>query len=336
MRRIGSRLQDRTDGGEREERADGRPSSSVESLHALQRSAGNQAVTRWVTGGRQLGRVSVADVQKECKADAEFGKHYPRWLETKVKAAGVDEQALLAPMTLEKLKDAVNQSAVHARNFHKVDEAVQQVHSWTPRALVDPGEQVRFALEDQLGLMANSPTLKAAGAPVGELPAIIKNTELLKPADFEQRFFATAADRGLDLADSVATIDFALGFTVRGAVCLRLGSGGNLVSLHAAVHEAIHALAERGAVKGFGPVLNEGVTELIAQRVLEEVGPSSGQEKFWKPSGTPYATQRDRVAQLVATKGVSLEQLFQLNFKYVLGDPVVGKAVDDFRAEVKI
>ena len=161
---------------------------------------------------------------------------------------------------------------------------------------MDPGEQVRFALEDQLGLMANSPTLKAAGAPVGELPAIIKNTELLKPADFEQRFFATAADRGLDLADSVATIDFALGFTVRGAVCLRLGSGGNLVSLHAAVHEAIHALAERGAVKGFGPVLNEGVTELLAQRVLEEVGPSSGQEKFWKPSGNPYATQRDRVA----------------------------------------
>jgi hypothetical protein len=336
MRRIGSRLQDRTDGGEREKRTDGRPSSSAETVQTLQRTAGNQAVTRWVTGGRKLGRVSVADVQKECKADQEFGKHYPRWLKTKVEAAGVDEPTLLAPFTLEKLKDAVNQSAVHARNFRVVDDAVQQAHSWTPRALVNPGEQVRFALEDQLGLMAKSPTLQAAGAPLGKLPGIIKNVELLKPPDFEQRFFASAGERGLDLADSVATIDFALGFTVRGAVCLRLGSGGNLVSLHTAVHEAIHALAELGAANGFGPVLNEGVTELLARQVLEEVGPSSDQAKFWQLNGNPYATQRDRVLELVSAKGVSLEQLFRLYFNYLMGDSKVGAAVHAFRKELKL
>ena len=60
--------------------------------------------------------------RRSARPTQEFGKHYPRWLETKVKAAGVDEQALLAPFTLEKLKDAVDQSAVHARNFHKVDD----------------------------------------------------------------------------------------------------------------------------------------------------------------------------------------------------------------------
>jgi hypothetical protein len=336
MRRIGSRRQDRTESGEREERDhDPRP-SPAERLQALQRSAGNQAVARWVAGGRRLDRVSAAEVQKECTIDPDFARHYPRWLETKVKAAGIDEEKLLAPFTLEKLKAAVSQSAVHARNFHIVDEAVQKEHPWTPRALVNPGEQVRLALEDQLGLMAKSPTLQAAGAPLGSLGGIIKNIELLKPPDFEQRFFATASDRGLNLAESVATIDYALGFAVRGAVCLRLGSGGNLVSIHPAVHEAIHALAERGAVTGFGPVLNEGVTELLAQKVIEEVGPSSDQSKFWQLSGNPYATQRDRVAQLVATKGVSLEQLFRLNFNYLMGDSKVGNAVDTFRAETKI
>jgi hypothetical protein len=306
--------------------------STADGLRALQRLAGNRAVAGVVASARRVARVEVSEVQSELKRGGRFAEHYPAWLTTKRAVTGKQESELLRYFTLAGLKAAVEESAVHQGNYEFVEKSVQSAYPWTPRWLVDPAGEVKETLAAELSTLASSATLKRyASERLGKLGEILKDMQVLDPSAFEQHYFKSAAQRGLPISDPLATIDFARGYTVSRSVCLRLGSGANLNSIHTAVHEVIHALSDPFAPSTFGHHLNEGVTELITQRVMREVGPQTQAPRFWQPSDTAYLQERGMVERLMQTASVSLEDLIELYFATVGGSASVTDAVQSFR-----
>lgn len=329
-----------------------RDPTAAERLLELQHGAGNRAVARYVTGRRTLARMSVDEVAAECQQDAQFARDYRAWLADKVKATGANEAELVQRFTLTQLKEVVEQarrhnvnaeivaSKEHARAEAHANELDERKHEHSGffgsikgflAEPVEPLVDLRKALTDQLRLVGRSPTLKRlAGKSLGSLPAIVDGLQILHSQEFEKMYFDTFQQRGLTVQDALGTADFAVGYTVDSTVCLRFGSGANLVKIHPAVHEVIHALAHRMTPMMFGQNLNEGMTETITRIVMAEVGPNSGQPTFWKIDGSYYASQRamiDDLLQEPSVKAKGMEGLMTLYFDIDYGDGNVLTAV---------
>jgi hypothetical protein len=315
-----------------------RPVGGAESLLALQRMVGNRAVSRLVAGTRQLARVGVDEVQAELKSDAGFAKHYPPWLKIKLSLSGLTEAELLGHFTMNRLKQSVEQSAIHHRNVGVAEGDIYEGMNIFEKAFTFPIAETKKIIAGQLGALTRSPTLqKYAPRKLEGLAKIIEEMEVLRPDAFEERYFATASERGLTVTDELATIDFIKGFTGNAKrVCLRFGSGANVRTIHPAVHEVIHALADPFSKNLFGHNLNEGVTEFITRKVLDEVGPTTEQPQGWVKSDA-YNAERGMLAAMMDQESLSEDDVLRAYFSYVsfTGDGPregVGTAIERFRS----
>jgi hypothetical protein len=331
------------------------PDPTAEWLLALQRSAGNQAVARLAGQRRRaLARVDVADVRSECERDEKFAQDYREWLKMKISVTGATEADLVRDFPLNRLKETVTAFGIQGRIFTNVhgeaERAKQQLkqarQQSTWKALAGAIEDWLFPAMDLLELIqqevahvAGSSTLQTFAKPrLGLLPGIIARIRLLDPAGFERAYLEATKERELPRAHFLEVVDFARGFTVSGQVCLRIGSGASFSSVHPAVHEIVHALSDRAVPGIFGQNLNEGVTELICMRVMDEVASRSHFPAMWKV-GNFYSTQRDLVYKLLEDprlgKATGLEKVFKLYFDTLSAHDSdadqAGKAISEFR-----
>jgi hypothetical protein len=283
--------------------------------------------------------VKKSDVDEELRKDGEFSEKYRRWLASKTAAAVTDEDTLLGRFdTLERLKSAVMEYATHLGNYDVVIGQLKKDRWRIENLWSTPLDDLRGVIAGQLPLLRESRLLKAY-APLDQLDAIIDKLELLGPEEYDRRYFAAARERGLPLGDELRIFDFTKGFTLRRTVCMRVGSGANRNSLHAVVHEFIHALSSPATHLTFGPALDEGMTETIARMVIEEVMPSldAHATRYWQPSATAYQRERKLVGELadeIATP-TALQDLIKLYFDPMFARvPEAAAALAKFRTRL--
>jgi hypothetical protein len=137
---------------------------------------------------------------------------------------------------------------------------------------------------------------------------------------------------------ALASVDLSLGFRVGDAFYLRIGSGTPADSLHTPVHELMHALSDPVTKVLLGHELNEGLTELIAGRVMDEVYAATKNNLFKWPD-TAYRSERAQVRALMdhLTKVPSLrdpfEALLELYFSFMAARPGLIPAIEAFQGK---
>ena len=264
------------------------------------------------------------EVARETKADAEFARHYAAWLASRMRSAAMSEEAVLAEFTMSRLKDSVSEGAMHARNTKITESAIDKTME---RGFLDffPDRhgELKALLVPELELLPKSPTLALyAKGRLAKLDETLSRIQILATEPFERTFFETSKEREMSTTESMLNIDFAKGFyTSATGPCLRFGSGANLSSIHPAVHEVMHGLAATGFAAMVGPVLNEGLTELITRRVIGEVQGHSRNARMWRVTGDAYASERERTLKVAQGLGPGgLEKLVALYFD-LMGGP---------------
>ena len=308
----------------------------------LQRRAGNRMVGRWIARSRRLARVSVEDVAAARNQGGEFAAGYPAWLETKRAVTGASEKELLSAFTLAELKDAVQQYGVHQRNYAGVTTAITKTQWPWQRWFTDARSFLKTWYRGELAPLKRSATLqthcrgKLGDGLKGLEDAVDRALEPLAPRQFEERYFGAAKERALELPKALASVDHSRGFRAGDAFYLRIGSGTDPGSLHTPVHEFMHFLSDPVTKTLLGHDLNEGLTELIAKRVMEEVVAAGGDRDLFKWPGTVYAAERAKVERLVQhlNTPTAMDDLIALYFSFMNAKKGLIAAIEAFKAQV--
>ena len=256
---------------EREAQAPDRPRSPAETVQALQQSAGDRSVARWVTRTRRLDRVEVAEVENDA---GRMRRSPSTTLLDQAKAAGTRARCWRVHA---RHAQAGGQRVPCTRATPFVDEQAPARRIAGRRGHWPPRRGSQGALEDR-SAEASSPTRSArhrwasSRGCKGSMPSRPAASDVL----------ATAADRGLENADSLATIDFAHGFTVRGVpVCASAAARTCSRSTPPCTGDPRHVGRSRRRGR---PAPQRGRDGAARRRVIEEVGPSSRQPGYWTAS----------------------------------------------------
>jgi hypothetical protein len=281
-------------------------SAPADRILGLQRAAGNRAVGRWLHGERRrrLARVGVEEVQQELKTDKKFAAAYPGWIKKTTVLAGSPEREVLAGFTMKGLKDAVDQWAVHGRNYELVKQMAGKAMSWWQWTRGDVKGFLKEWYRDELQALKKSKTLlryaaDKLGPELGKLEEVIDRALVpLPPDEFEAQYLRSTRERESSVPEAIASVDFSRGFRVGDAFYLRIGSGTPPDSVHTPVHELMHALSDPFAKSLLGHELNEGLTELITERVMGEVHTATKSDLFKWPDSA-YRAERAQVRALM-------------------------------------